>query len=179
MESGAAGTGGATEARATASERNWLPWVIAAALVIALVVLLTVLGGKPHKAAGPAHYGLDAADPYASKLAISNVKMSEASNFAGSKVTYIEGQLTNSGDRTVTGVTVEVAFRNDLSEIAQKETVPLMLIRTREPYVDTQPVDAAPIKPGSVAEFRVAFDHVADDWNQQYPEIRITSVQGR
>jgi Protein of unknown function (DUF2393) len=162
-----------------ASDRNWLPWIVAAAVVVGIVILVTLLGGHSHPTAQTAHYGLDPADPYATKLVISNVKMSEASNFAGSKVTYIEGQLTNHGDRTVTAATVEVAFRNDLSEIAQKEAMPVMLIRAREPYVDTEPVGAAPIKPGAGADFRLIFDHVAADWNQQYPEIRITEIDPR
>lgn len=162
-----------------ASDRNWLPWIVAAAVVVGVIVVMAMLSGRSRPAAPTAHYGLDPLDPYASKLVISNVKMSEASNFAGSKVTYVEGRLTNHGDQTVTGVTVQVAFRNDLSEVAQKESMPVMLIRAREPYVDTQGVDAAPIKPGAEADFRIAFDHVVADWNQQYPEVRITSVQVR
>jgi Protein of unknown function (DUF2393) len=178
-EAGAPFEGSLPAAAVPSGDRNWLPWIVAAGVVVGIVVFLTVLGGRSHPAGPTAHYGLDPADTYATKLVISNVKMSEASNFAGSKVTYIEGQLTNTGDRTVTGVTVQVAFRNDLGEVAQKESMPVMLIRSREPYVDTQPVDAAPIKPGVEADFRLVFDHVAEDWNQQYPEIRITRVQGR
>ena len=62
--------------------------------------------------------------------------------------------------QTLTAITVQVAFRNDLKEIAQKETLPLSLIRTREPYVDTQPVSASPLKPGGEREFRLIFDSV-------------------
>jgi hypothetical protein len=102
--------------------------------------------------------------------------MSEASNFAGGKVTYVDGKIINNGSETLTGITVQVAFRNDLKEIAQKETMPLNLIRTHEPYVDTQPVSASPLKPGDRREFRLIFDSVAPDWNGQYPEIRVVQV---
>ena len=118
-------------------------------------------------------------DPYAASLTIADVQMSEARNFAGGKVTYLDGKITNRGDRTLTGVTVQVAFRNDLKEIAQKETMPLSLIRTRDPYVDTQPVSASPLKPGEQREFRLIFDTVAGDWNGQYPEIRVVQVSGQ
>jgi hypothetical protein len=157
---------------------NWLPILAALIIVLAVVAGLTLFGGhsQPQQ---PTHAGLEPADPYAASIHIGNVKMSEAANFAGSKLTYIEGQLTNNGNKTLTAVTVEVAFRNELGEIAQKETLPVMLIRAREPYVDTEAVDAAPIKPGAEADFRLAFDHVADDWNQQYPEVRIIRVAGR
>lgn len=173
------GDGPLSSAGQAEAERSWLPWMVAACVVIAAVVMVTLLGGR----AKPAPPEVDqtkvsALDPYAAKLLISGVKMSEASNFAGSKVTYVEGQLTNKGDKTLTGVTIEVVFRNSLGEIAQKEMMPAMLIRTREPYIDTEPVEAAPIKPGSTADFRLVFDHLADDWNQQYPELRVTGIQG-
>ena len=105
--------------------------------------------------------------------------MSEASNFAGGKVTYLDGQIANQGNKTLTAITVQVAFRNDLREIAQKETMPLSLIRTREPYVDTEPVSADPIQPGQQRDFRLIFDSVPADWNQEFPEVRIIQAQGK
>ncbi len=38
-------------------------------------------------------------------------------------------------------------------------------------------MSAAPIKPGERREFRLIFDHVIGDWNQQFPEVRIIHVQ--
>jgi len=46
----------------------------------------------------------------------------------------------------------------------------------REPYVDTQPVGADPVKPGEQRDFRLVLDQVAKDWNGQYPEVRIIQV---
>jgi hypothetical protein len=105
--------------------------------------------------------------------------MSQAGSMVGSQSTYIDGQITNQGAKTVSGITVQVAFRDIGNQLVQKETMPLNLIRTRQPYVDTQPVSAAPIRPGERREFRLIFDHVAQDWNQNYPEIRIIEVVGR
>jgi Protein of unknown function (DUF2393) len=157
----------------------WLPWAVAGVAIAVGLGLLIAFGG--HRTSSPvaAGPGLAPVDPYATSLAISDLKMSEASNFAGSKVTYLDGKIANHGDRTLTGITVQVAFRNDLKEIAQKETMPLSLIRTREPYVDTQPVSAAPLKPGEEREFRLIFDSVAADWNQQYPEVRVVQTNGK
>ncbi len=156
--------------------RSWLPWIIAGLAVVLGAGLLAVLGGHRSTTVdvGP---GLAPIDPYGAKLRVTNVHMSEASNFAGGKVTYLDGQITNQGDKTINGVTVQVAFHNELKEIAQKETLPLNLIRTHEPYVDTEPVSASPLKPGEPREFRLIFDSVTADWNQQYPEIRVIHVQ--
>jgi len=71
------------------------------------------------------------------------------------------------------------AFHGFTNPIAQKETLPLNLIRMYEPYVDTQPVSAAPIKPDETRDFRLIFDHISQDWNQQYPEIRVIQVSGK
>lgn len=157
---------------------SWMPWAVAGAVILLGLGLVIAFGGHRSSTSLRAGPGLAPADPYAASLAISDLKMSEASNFAGGKVTYLDGKIANRGDRTLTGITVQVAFRNDLKEIAQKETLPLSLIRTREPYVDTQPVAAAPLKPGDDREFRLIFDSVALDWNQQYPEVRIIQVAG-
>ena len=71
------------------------------------------------------------------------------------------------------GVSVQVLFRNAANEVAQNETQSLKLIRTRDPYVDLEPVSAAPLKPGAGQDFRLIFDAVSQDWNGVYPEIRI------
>ena len=105
--------------------------------------------------------------------------MSQASNFAGSQLTYIDGVIANRGNRTVTNVVVEALFANDAGEAPQAEQVPFTLIRTREPYVDTQLVSAAPLSPGASREFRLIYDDVSPMWNQQQPQLRILSVTTR
>ena len=50
--------------------------------------------------------------------------------------------------RIVTGITVQVLFRDAAHEVAQNETQALRIIRTRDPYVDVEPLSAAPLKPG-------------------------------
>jgi Protein of unknown function (DUF2393) len=157
---------------------SWMPWIIAATVVIVGLSILVVAGGRstPESALGT---GMASADPYAPKLGFSGIQMSEATSFSGAKVTYIDGQITNSGDRTVTAVTVQVGFHNDVGQFAQRLAVPLSLIRTREPYVDTQPVSAAPIEPGQTRDFRLIFDTVPADWDQRVPEARVISVRSR
>ena len=158
--------------------RSLLPWIIAAAAVL-LVIGGLLLAGRPKAAANPGGAGLAPAAPYAGSLALNHVQMSESGNLSGGKVTYLDGEIANHGGQTVSAITVQVAFRNALHEIAQKETLPLNVIRTREPYVDTQPLRAAPLAPGGTREFRIIFDHVADSWDGAYPEVRIIDVTAK
>jgi hypothetical protein len=117
-----------------------------------------------------------AQDAYASSLPVTNLAMSESSNLSGGKVTYLDGHVVNKGSRTVTGISVQVLFRNYAHEVAQNETQPLKFIRMREPYIDVEPVSAAPLKPGAEQDFRLIFDNVSPDWDGEYPELRIVRV---
>jgi hypothetical protein len=158
-----------------AQERNWLP-VIAAAVIVAAVAIALVLF-YAHGKSAPTVTPISAAlDPYANNLPISNLHMSESANLAGGKVTYVDGSIANTGSRTVTGITVQVLFRDPAHEVAQNETQGLSLIRTREPYIDVEPVSAAPLQPGDSADFRLIFDTVAQDWDGAFPEIRVIHV---
>ena len=172
--------GGADARRASreADPRSPLPWIIAGVIVLIGIGVL-LLAGRHKTVANPGGAGLAPPAAYASHLVISHVQMSDSTNLSGGKVTYLDGQIANRGDQTLRAITVQVAFHNTGTQIAQKETMPLTLIRTREPYVDTQPVSAAPLTPGTTREFRLIFDHVAEDWDQQYPEVRVIEVGTR
>ena len=161
---------------APARERNWIPLAIAAAAV--LIVAAVVIVVMEHGQRGPTVAAVNApADPYATNLAISALQMSESGNLAGSKVTYLDGHIVNTGNRTVTGISVQVLFRNAAQEVAQNETHSLSIIRTRDPYVDTEPLSAAPLKPGDGRDFRLIFDRVTPDWDGAYPQLKILRVQ--
>lgn len=156
-------------------ERNWLPLAIAAGVVVVAIVVLVLFEQTGHK--GPTVTPISAApDAYAASLPVSALAMSESSNMAGGKLTYVDGTIANTGGRTVTGITVQVLFRNYAKEVTQNETQALKFIRTHDPYVDTEAVSAAPLGPGGKHEFRLIFDGVKPDWDGAYPEIRVLHV---
>jgi hypothetical protein len=160
-------------------ERNWLPLAVAAAVVLSIVAVAILLSLKDARGKGTVTPINAPLDPYAGSLALTGLAMSESANLAGGKVTYLDGHIANTGARTVTAVTVQVLFRTVYNEVAQNETMPLKLIRVREPYIDVEPVSAAPLKPGDEREFRLVFDVVSADWNGAYPEIRILHVESQ
>lgn len=155
-------------------EVPWLAIGIGAA-AIAIVVVLVILLSKP--APQPTRAP---ADPYAAKVVLTGLHMSVAENFAGAEVTYIEGQVENTGDKAVTGATVEMRFKNTLGEVAQKEDLPLMVVTTREPYIDQALLsETLPLKPGQKRDFRLALEHVSADWDRALPETQVVGVQTR
>jgi hypothetical protein len=149
-----------------------MPLVIAAGAVLIVAAIVVFMMERGHGAATVTPISA-VPDPYAANLPITNVVMSESGNLAGGKVTYMDGHITNTGTKTVTGISAQVLFRNVANEVAQNETQPLKWIRTRDPYVDLEPVSAVPLKPGDGQDFRMIFDTVTQDWNGAYPEIRI------
>ena len=154
-------------------ERSLAPWIVAGAVVVLIAAVLVVVGLRSK--AGAASGG--APDPYAAQLALTNLTLSQSSNMAGSQITYVDGEVVNHGNRTVTGITVQTAFLDNAGQAGKPESSSLSLIRTRDPYVDIEPVSAEPLQPGSSKAFRLIFDHVPADWNQQNPQIRIQQVQ--
>ena len=152
--------------------------VIAAVVVVLAVSVYAALSRRQAVATGTSRtLGQTAA--YGPNLHFADLTMSESTSFSGGKETYVDGKVTNTGPATVTGVTVQVLFAPESGGTPQMETVPLNLIRMRQPYIDTEAVSAAPMAPGATAEFRLIFDDVRPEWNLQQPEIHVTGVSTR
>ena len=164
--------------RKEAEQRNWLPLAIAAGVVLLVAVIVIVALQRGHKPLTVTPISA-APDPYAASLPISDLAMSESSNLAGGKVTYVDGHIANKGSRVISGISVQVLFRNVAGEVTRNDTQPMKLIRTREPYVDTESVSAAPLAPGGERDFRLIFDAAPPDWDGAYPQIRIIHVDSK
>lgn len=143
--------------------------VIAVAGVIAAMLAIAFLLRERPKAAK----GLPA---YAASLKLSDFKMSAAENFIGATVSYIDGSVTNGGDKTVTHAVVAVVFKDEMGQVAQQEEVPLQVIRTNGAYPEPVDLSVSPLAPGQTLPFRLTFDHISAQWNRQYPEIRVMDV---
>jgi hypothetical protein len=115
-------------------------------------------------------------NPYASSLKLSDLKMSVAETFSGSSLTYIDGTVTNAGDKTVSRAIVHVNFKNSMNQVAQADDVPLHVLQTTGPYPDAVSLSASPLSPGQSKSFRLIFEHISADWNHAYPELQVTDV---
>lgn len=154
--------------------RSWLA-MCGGGLVVLVILGISAFFGR----GGPTYSNPEIPlplDAYAAHLVVANQKLSTALNFAGAPVTYVEGRVTNSGDKTVNNAMVEVIFKSAAGEIAQIEREPLPVIQSRQPYVSTVLLNAAPLSPGKSSDFRLTFERLSRDWNQQYPEVRVIST---
>jgi len=154
-----------------AEERDSSRLIIAIAMVVVIggALAVALLMRQPEKVAKPA-------SPYIASLKLSDFKMSAAENFIGHTVSYVDGTITNAGDKTVTHAVVEVVFQDSMGQMAQREEMPLQVIRTNGAYLEPVDLSVSPLGPGQAQPFRLTFDSISAQWNRNYPEMRVTDV---
>jgi len=143
--------------------------VIAVGAVIAVALIAAfLLRSQPKPSSGP--------PPYAAYLKLSDFKMSAAENFVGHTITYVDGAIQNTGDKTVTHVVARVNFKDDMEQLAQREDLPMQVLKTSGPYPEAVDFNLSPLGPGQSKSFRLTFESISAQWNHQVPEIQITDV---
>jgi hypothetical protein len=151
------------------SLRPILIGVVIVGVVVGLIVLAT-RGERPKPVEPPA---------YAANLKFSDLKTSAAQNFVGATVSYLDGTVTNTGDKTVTHAAVQITFKDDMGQTAQREQLPIHVLRTGGPYDEAVDLTMSPLAPGQSKPFRLTFESISAQWNHEYPELRITDVSIR
>ena len=152
-----------------AAESNLRPVVVGIALLAFIVgILAFILKSEQKPPAEP--------PAYAAKLQFSYLKASAAENFAGATVNYLDGTITNSGNQTVTHALVEVTFKDDMGQVAQREELPIHILRTGGPYDEAVDLDMSPLAPGQSKPFRLTFESISAQWNHAYPDLKVTQV---
>jgi Protein of unknown function (DUF2393) len=163
--------GGLIQPTPAAEDRDssWRIIAIAVTTVIVIAVVAAfLLRGQPKGSYVP--------HPYVANLKLSDFKMSAAENFVGATVSYVDGTVTNTGDKTVTHAMVEARFKDDMGQVAQREEIPLQVLKTSGPYPEAVDFNVSPLGPGQSKPFRLTFEGISTQWNRQYPEIQVTDV---
>jgi hypothetical protein len=152
--------------------RNWFPMLAGFGLVLAAVAVIVFLNrGKQEVAA--------VADPYSPKLVVEEARISQAANFIGSTVTYIDLTTRNTGDRTVVGGMVQATFRDSLGQPVQTETLPLRVLLPHPLGGAQEAADLsmAPLAPGQTRVLRLTLEHISSQWNRTQPELEFCSLR--
>ena len=153
-------------------ERNWTPFIAGLVAIIFVIAAIEVISrNKSHTTTQP--------NPYAAKLQLSSPKMSAAENYVGGTVTYLDVNITNTGDQALVGAAMKLVFRNTLNEVVQTETVPLHVLVENQMggYPDLVDLSRLPIGPGQTRTVRLTLEHISADWNQNYPEMQLTDLK--
>src|SRR5277367_421021 len=153
-------------------DSNFRP-VLIGVVIVALVVgvLLFFFRSEQKNPAEPS--------PYTTNLKFSDLKASAAQNFAGATVSYLDGQITNTGNQTVIHAVVQVTFKDDMGQTAQREELPIHVLRTGGPYDEAVDLTISPLAPGESKPFRLIFENISAQWNHAYPDLQISEVTVR
>ncbi len=154
----------------THEESNLRP-ILIGVFIVAVVVGILVLAfrGEQKKPVEP--------PAYAANLKFSDLKVSGAQNFVGATVSYLDGTVTNAGDKTVIHAVVEVTFKDDMGQTAQREEVPIRVLRTGGAYDEAVDFNISPLAPGQSKPFRLTFENISAQWDHAYPEMKVTEVK--
>jgi hypothetical protein len=152
-------------------ERNWTPFIVglvAVLLVVGIIVVLT-------RSKGPSTAQVN---PYAAQLKITDAKVSQAENYVGGTVTYLDATITNAGDKELVGADMNMVFKNTLDQIVQRETLPLHVLvpNPLAGYPDLLDLSRSPIGPGQSKNVRMTLEHISADWNQAAPEMQLVNL---
>ena len=154
------------------SERNWTSIIIG--LVAVLIVVGTIVATTRSK---PTTGGVT--DPYAARLQLSGLKLSAAENYVGGTVTYLDLNISNTGNQTLVGAQMKAVFRNSMGQVVQTETLPLHILTANKMggYEDLVDISRSPIGPGQSKIVRMTLEHISDDWDRQYPEMQLVNLK--
>jgi hypothetical protein len=161
-------------ARQSAEEkRNWYPLLIGLVAVLAVVSAM-VLASRSNNA------NLGQQNPYAAEhLKLSDVKLSAAENYVGSTVTYLDVNITNTGDQTLIGALMFARFKNSMGQVVQTEGLPLHVLVQNQMagYPDLIELRRDPIGPGQTKTVRMTLEHISDDWDRNAPEMQLLNLK--
>ena len=151
---------------------NWVPLLVG--VVAVLVAVGAILLFSRHTGPTSAQ-----PNPYAQQLKLSAIKLSAAENYMGGTVTYLDFNITNSGDKMLLGADVHAEFKNTMGEIVQKETLPLHVLVENQlaGYPDLVDMSRAPIGPGQTKTVRLTLEHLSSDWDQSYPRMELVDLK--
>ena len=140
-------------------------WLALSAIVLAIAVGVYVW--IAHRSAHPeiTHHTMSSAEQdYLREVEVTNAKVSEASNFLGSTLYYLDAQLTNKGSRPVRQLDLTLTFMDPFGQVVLRKVV----------YPITPQTPA--LKSGAAEPIHFTFDHLPAEWNQGPPVITPTYV---
>ena len=101
---------------------------------------------------------------YAVHIHFLDLRMSQATNYLNQEFTFLYGIVSNDGHRTIREMEVTVEFRNSMNQVILRDTQRVIGPRGNA------------LGAGFRRDLELAFEHIPDDWNRQYPAIRVTGL---
>jgi len=139
--------------------------IIVMAIIVGIVVFLSRSSSK-HGLSLTQHLPFGTAEQaYAPQIHFQNLQLAHADNLLNQEFIYVNGVVSNGGNRPIGALEVTVEFHDPFNQVILQETQ-----RVFGPPTD-------PLKPGEQRDFQVTLERkLPATWNQQYPSIRVSGV---
>lgn len=143
------------------------PFLVGAAVVLivfgAFYLAMSFTGGPASTAQQPLPFG-PAEQQYTSNIKFENLNLSGFENMLHQKVTYLSGDISNKGARTIRAAEITVEFYDSFNKVALRDTRRIIGDNTR------------PLESGETQDFQIGFEDIPNTWNHQFPAMRITGL---
>lgn len=143
------------------------PFLVGAIVVLivfgAFYLALNFSGGSTSKVQKPLPFG-PAEQTYLANIKFENLNLSGLENMLHQKVTYLSGDISNKGTRTIRAAEITVEFYDQSNKVALRDTRRIIGDNTR------------PLESGETRDFQIGFEAIPNSWNHQFPTIRITGL---
>lgn len=141
-------------------------WFVLAAVALAIAAAVYVsLQHRQLQSVAQVHSMTAAEKDYLKEIEVSDPKMSAATNFLGSSLYYLDGQLVNKGSKDVRQLDLTLTFMDPFGQI--------VLRRTEHPIT----LKTAPLKAGQTQKLHLVFEHLPEEWNEGPPVITPSYVK--
>lgn len=141
--------------------------------LVGIVVVLVVFGafyiamrfpgGPASSAQKPLAFGA-AEQAYVAEIKFENLNLSAFENMLHQQVTYLTGNISNTGARTIHAAEVTVEFYDQDNKVALRDTRRIIGNNTQ------------PLESGETRDFQIGFEAIPDRWNHKFPAIRVTGL---
>jgi hypothetical protein len=92
---------------------------------------------------------------------------------------YIDGVVTNTGQGSVTGATMQVDFLDGQSNIVSSVQKPMVGIAHGGTDLIRNEFARNPVLPNEMRFFRVAVDQIPPTWNHEVPILKVVAVKAK
>lgn len=111
----------------------------------------------------PLAFGV-AEQAYVSEIKFDNLNLSAFENMFHQKVTYLNGDITNSGARTIHAADVAIDFYDASNNVVLHDTRRIIGGTIR------------PLGSGETQPIQIGFESIPPTWNGQFPAIKISGL---
>ena len=154
-----------TDTQESKEKKRVIPVSVVAAVFFVMVVLGALYFLSSTRQDSPPAPPSEENLAYVSQLELTELHLSAEENFLGQQVVYLDGKLTNQGEKTLQRLRVRLYFRDFMNQV---------VLREDQEVFGAQPV---PLPPGQTREFQLRFDKIPDSWNRQVPQFQLVALQ--